>query len=167
MAHRRNVIISILFVILGGPGFVLVYVPLWITHFRVPLSEPWWQMMAAGVLIAAGILPLLESAGRFVTIGRGTLVPTAPTERLVVSGLYRHVRNPMYVGVVTALVGEAILFESRDMAAYVPLIWIACHLFVFFYEEPALARRYGEQYARFKQHVPRWMPRLTAWNGGE
>ena len=165
--HRSNVIISILFVVFGGPGFVLVYLPLWMTHFRVPTSEPWWQMLAAGVLITAGILPLLESAARFVAVGRGTLVPTTPTAHLVVSGFYRHVRNPMYVGVVTSLVGEAILFESRTTAVYVLLVWIAAHLFVCFHEEPTLARRYGEQYVRFKRHVPRWLPRLTAWDGGK
>ncbi len=166
-AHRTNVIISILFVVFGGPGIVLVYLPLWMTHFRVPASEPWWQMLAAGVLIAAGTLPLLESVRRFVYVGRGTLVPTTPTEQLVVSGFYRHVRNPMYVGVVTSLVGEAILFESRVMVVYLILVWLAAHLFVCFHEEPTLARRYGELYVRFKRHVPRWLPRLTAWDGGK
>jgi protein-S-isoprenylcysteine O-methyltransferase Ste14 len=164
-SFRRNLIISILFVIFGGPGIILVYVPLWITHFRLPASEPLWQRLAAGVLIALGTLPLIESARRFVFVGRGTLVPTAPTEHLVVSGFYRHVRNPMYVGVVTALVGEAVLFEGPAMAAYVLLVWLGFHLFVCFHEEPALTRRYGEEYLRFKRYVPRWLPRLTPWTG--
>ncbi len=164
---RRNVIITILFVIFGGPGIVLVYLPLWITRFHVPPSEPWWQMLAAGALIAAGILPLIESARRFVFVGRGTLVPTTPTEHLVVSGFYRYVRNPMYAGVVTALAGEAILFERWAMAVYVLLVWLACHLFVCLHEEPALTRRYGEEYLRFKRHVPRWLPRLAAWHSGK
>jgi protein-S-isoprenylcysteine O-methyltransferase Ste14 len=162
---RRNAIVSILFFVFGGPGIVLIYLPLWITHFRVPPSEPWWQMPAAGVLIFAGILPLIESAFRFVSLGRGTLVPTTPTERLVVSGFYRHVRNPMYVGVVTALVGEAILFESRAMARYLLVVWIASHLFVRLHEEPTLTRHYREQYLRYKHYVPRWLPRLTPWTG--
>jgi protein-S-isoprenylcysteine O-methyltransferase Ste14 len=164
---RRNALISILFLVLGGPGIILVYLPLWMTHFRVPAPQPWWQMLTAGMLIAVGILPLLESARRFVIVGRGTLVPTAPTEHLVASGFYRHVRNPMYVSVVTALAGEAILFASWIMAVYVLLVWLACHLFVCFYEEPKLTRRYGEEYLRFKTHVPRWLPRLTPWNGHE
>ena len=85
----------------------------------------------------------------------------------MVSGFYRYVRNPMYVGGLTALVGEAILFESRAMAVYLALVWTACHLFVCLHEEPVLARRYGEEYARFRAHVHRWVPRLTPWTGGE
>src|ERR1039458_3888615 len=109
---RRNVIVSILFTVFGGPGIGVVYVPLWITRFRVPGGEPWWQMALAAVLIALGVAPGLESVRRFVRVGRGTLMPTVPTEHLVVSGFYRHVRNPMYVGVLVALAGETILFRS-------------------------------------------------------
>jgi protein-S-isoprenylcysteine O-methyltransferase Ste14 len=166
-SSRRNVIVSILFAIFGGPGIVLVYLPFWFTRFRVPAGEPWWQIALAGMLIAAGAAPLVESARRFVYAGRGTLAPTAPTERLVVSGFYRHVRNPMYVGVLMALAGETVLFEIRGMAAYLIIVWLAMHLFVCFYEEPTLTRRYGGEYLRFKQNVPRWVPRLRAWRGGE
>jgi protein-S-isoprenylcysteine O-methyltransferase Ste14 len=163
----RNAIVSMLFFVFGGPGIALIYLPLWITHFRVPPSEPWWQMLTAGLLIFAGILPLIESASRFVSVGRGTLVPTTPTEHLVASGFYRRVRNPMYVGAVTALSGEAILFESRAMTTYLLVVWIACHLFVRLHEEPTLTRRYGEQYLRYKRYVPRWLPRLTPWTGAD
>jgi protein-S-isoprenylcysteine O-methyltransferase Ste14 len=71
----------------------------------------------------------------------------------------------MYVGVVTALVGEAILFESRAMARYLLVVWIASHLFVRLHEEPTLTRHYREQYLRYKHYVPRWLPRLTPWTG--
>jgi protein-S-isoprenylcysteine O-methyltransferase Ste14 len=71
------------------------------------------------------------------------------------------------VGVVTALAGEAILFESRVMVVYLILVWLASHLFVCLHVEPTLTRRYGEQYVRFKRHVPRWLPRLTPWAAGE
>lgn len=162
---RRNAIISILFFVLGGPGLVLIYLPLWITHFRVPPSEPWWQRPTAGVLIVAGILPLIESARRFVSVGRGTLVPATPTEHLVISGFYRTVRNPMYVGVFFALAGEVILFEKRALLLYAATLWLVMHLFVCFYEEPTLTRRYGEQYLRYKRNVLRWLPRLTPWTG--
>jgi len=164
---RRNVIVSILFTIFGGPGIVLVYLPFWLTRFRVPAGEPWWQMALAGVLIAAGVAPLVESARRFIYAGRGTLVPTAPTEHLVVSGFYCHVRNPMYVGVLMALAGETVLFERRGLAAYLAIVWLATHLFVCLYEEPTLGRRYGDDYLRFKQNVPRWVSRLRAWTGGD
>jgi protein-S-isoprenylcysteine O-methyltransferase Ste14 len=166
-SSRRNVVVSILFVIFGGPGFVLVYLPLWITRFRIPAGEPWWQMLLAAVLILAGVSPAFESIQRFVVVGRGTLVPTAPTEHLVVSGFYRHVRNPMYVGILIALAGEAVLFERRAMVAYLAIVWLAVHLFVRFYEEPTLTRRYCDEYLRFKQNVPRWLPRLTPWQGAD
>ena len=164
---RRNAIISILFGVFGGPGIVLVYVPFLITRFRIPAQEAAWQMILAGLLMVVGILPGIESARRFVTVGRGTLVPTNPTEHLVVSGFYRHVRNPMYVGVLTALAGEAVLFERRAMIVYAVIVWLVIHLFICFYEEPTLTRRYGDEYLRFKRHVPRWLPRVTAWDGGE
>jgi protein-S-isoprenylcysteine O-methyltransferase Ste14 len=164
---RRNVIVSILFTIFGGPGFVLVYLPLWITRFRIPDGEPWGQMLLASALILAGVSPAFESIRRFVAVGRGTLMPTAPTEHLVVSGFYRHVRNPMYVGVLIALAGEAVLFERRAMVAYLALVWLATHLFVLLYEEPTLTRRYGDEYLRFKQNVPRWLARLTPWTGAD
>jgi protein-S-isoprenylcysteine O-methyltransferase Ste14 len=164
---RRNVIVSILFTIFGGPGIVLVYLPFWFTRFRVPADEPWGQIALAGVLIATGVAPLVESARRFIYAGRGTLVPTTPTEHLVGSGFYRHVRNPMYVGVLIALAGEAVLFERRGLILYMAIAWLVTHLFVCFYEEPTLTRRYGDEYLRFKRNVPRWLPRVTAWTGGD
>jgi len=164
---RHNIIVSVLFTLFGGPGIVLVYLPLWLTRFRVPAGEPWGQMALAGVLIAVGVAPLVESTRRFIYAGQGTLVPTTPTEHLVVSGLYRFVRNPMYVGVLIALAGEAVLLERRVMALYISIVWLVVHLFVCFYEEPTLGRRYGDEYLRFKQNVPRWLPRLKAWRGGD
>ena len=162
---RRNIVVSILFTIFGGPGIVLVYLPFWLTRFRVPAGEPWWQIALAGVLIAAGVAPLVESARRFIYAGRGTLVPTTPTEHLVVSGFYRHVRNPMYAGVLIALAGEVLLFHSRGLLLFAVLLWLGFHLFVSRYEELTLTRRYGDEYLRFKQNVPRWLPRLKPWQG--
>jgi protein-S-isoprenylcysteine O-methyltransferase Ste14 len=162
---RRGVIVSLLFIVFGGPGLVLVYIPYWLTRFRVPVGESLWQIVLAAALIAAGTAPLFESMKRFVFVGRGTLVPAVPTERLVVSGFYRRMRNPMYTGLLVVLVGEAILFESRDLVLYIAAIWLGTHLFVCFYEEPTLTRRYGVEYLRFKKHVPRWIPRLRPWRG--
>jgi protein-S-isoprenylcysteine O-methyltransferase Ste14 len=162
---RRSVLVSLLFIVFGGPGFVLVYIPYWLTRFHIPASEPEWQIVLAATLIAAGAAPAFESMRRFVIVGRGTLVPAVPTERLVVSGFYRHVRNPMYTGLLVVLLGEAILFESRGLVIYIAAIWLVTHLFVCFYEEPTLTRRYGVEYLRFKKHVPRWIPRLRPWRG--
>jgi protein-S-isoprenylcysteine O-methyltransferase Ste14 len=160
---RTSIAVSALFTIFGGPGILLVYVPYALTRSRIPANEPMGQMMLAGSMIVIGLIPLFDSMGRFIFAGRGTLVPTAPTERLVVSGLYRYVRNPMYVGVLTVLAGEAILLWSADLL----MDWMICalgiHLFVVFYEEPTLMRRHPQDYPRYKDHVPRWLPRLTPW----
>ncbi len=160
-AQRRNIVISILFVVFGGPGITLLYLPLWITRFRMPAHEAAGQKLLAVTLILLGLVPLFEPIVRFIRIGRGTLVPTAPTEQLVVSGLYRYVRNPMYVGVLTVIAGEVLLFASRAMALYAVIVWLCMHLFICFYEEPALTRRYAEYYLAYKRSVPRWLPRLT------
>lgn len=165
MASRRtSIAVSILFTVFGGPGFVLVYIPWWMTHFQVPKKVPGWQELIAGAMIAAGLIPLFASMLRFITEGRGTLVPAVPTEHLVVSGLYRYVRNPMYVGVLTTLAGETVLFARRQMMNYLIVVWIMIYLFVIFYEEPTLAHRHPDDYPRYKSNVPRWLPRLTPWN---
>ena len=159
---RRSVIVSILFTLFGGPGFILVYLPYWITRFRVPVGQPLWQTLAAGVLIFAGLIPLLESIQRFIRKGRGTLMPGVPTEHLMITGLNRYVRNPMYVGVLTAVFGEAILLHSRSMAEYFAIVWLGSELFIRLYEEPTLRRRYGEEYVSYCQQVRRWWPRFKA-----
>ena len=164
-SQRTNAIISILFVVFGGPAFVLVYVPWWLTRFRLPHNEPYWQRALALAVIALGIVPVLESAARFVRVGKGTLVPTAAPERLVVGGLYRYVRNPMYAGVTVCLAAEVMLFRSSALAWELALALIAMNLFVRLYEERKLSRRYGEAYAEFKRNVPRWLPRLSPWSG--
>lgn len=161
----RSIIVSLLFTLLGGPALVLVLIPWWITRFRLPDGELTFQIGIASVLIGVGLIPLFESIIRFVVRGRGTLMPAVPTERLVVSGLYRYVRNPMYIGVVTALVGETLLFRRPQMLLYVMTAWVIMHLFVCLYEEPKLAATFPENFPAFRANVPRWLPRLTPWNG--
>ncbi|MGA2167237.1 MAG: isoprenylcysteine carboxylmethyltransferase family protein [Terracidiphilus sp.] len=160
---RRSIVVSILFTVFGGPGLVLVYLPFAITRFRIPAGEPLWQTLIAAALIFAGLTPLLDSIRRFIYVGRGTLMPTVPTERLVASGLYRYVRNPMYIGVLIALTGEAVLFWNSGLVIEGAVGGLAIHFFVRLYEEPTLARRHPEDYPRYKRHVPRWLPRLTPW----
>jgi protein-S-isoprenylcysteine O-methyltransferase Ste14 len=123
-------------------------------------------MRAAGiVLLVLGLVPLVESFARFVWKGLGTPAPIFPTRYLVVSGLYRYLRNPMYVAVVTIVLGEALLTGSKQLLFYAILIWLGFFLFVRLYEEPALRRRFGAEYQNFCRHVPRWIPRLTPWRG--
>lgn len=162
---RRSALVTVCFALFGGPGFLLAYIPWWMTHFRVPPGEPAWQRAIAIATLLTGLGPLIGSMVRFVFEGRGTLVPGVPTERLVVSGLYRYVRNPMYAGVLLSLAGEVILFQSRDIVVEALIAWLAAHLFILAYEEPTLTRRHPEEYPLYKRHVPRWLPRMTPWAG--
>jgi len=160
---RTSVVVSVLFTLLGGPALVLVLLPWYITHFRIPDGQSPALIVASTALMILGLIPLVESIGRFIVVGRGTLMPAVPTERLVVSGLYRHVRNPMYIGVITTLAGEALLFRSRHMLVYLATVWLLMHTFVCLYEEPRLARTFGDEFQRFRKNVPRWVPRLRPW----
>ena len=159
---RRSIVASVLFTLFGGPGILLALLPWEFTRFRV---VPGWNEAVGWALIVLGLVPLMESIGRFIVVGRGALVPVVPTEHLVVSGLYRFVRNPMYVGVTLVLAGEALLFWSRGVAIELAWVAVAVHLFVSFYEEPRLTRTFGEEYQNYQRHVRRWIPRLTPWNG--
>lgn len=115
------------------------------------------------VLIIAGLPVLIDSFKRFAVEGRGTPAPIAPTRHLVVTGYYRHVRNPMYVAVLAVILGQALLFADLRLLAYGAAFWLACHLFVVFYEEPTLRRSFGADYDAFRANVPRWIPRLRPW----
>lgn len=83
----------------------------------------------------------------------------------MVTGLYRYVRNPMYVGVVSAVLGQSLILESLVLLGYAALVWLVSHLFVVTYEEPALRRTFGKEYQFYCANVPRWIPRLRAWTG--
>ena len=119
---------------------------------------------AVGILlIVAGLPGLVDSFARFALQGLGTPAPIAPTQNLVVTGLYRYVRNPIYVAVVAVILGQAILFGDWRLMAYGGLMWLAFHAFVLAYEEPVLAQQFGTQYEDFRANVPRWIPRLSPW----
>ena len=94
---------------------------------------------------------------------RGTPAPVAPTETLVVTGVYRFVRNPMYLAVLTIILGQALLFGSWGLVLYAAIVFAVVATFVKGYEEPALTRTYGEQYLEYRRNVPGWCPRLTPW----
>ena len=130
---------------------------------------PWSSLpgciAAGGILIVAAIAVLLHAFGRFALEGLGTPAPVAPTERLVIGGIYRHVRNPMYVAVLSIILGQALLFSSWTLFAYAVIGAIVMGSFVRFYEEPTLARRYGDEYETYRRNVPGWLPRPTPWRG--
>jgi protein-S-isoprenylcysteine O-methyltransferase Ste14 len=158
---------SLLFLALA-PGVVAGIVPWWLTGWRVGEPLPYWEAVrAVGVaLVAAGVVVLLQSFRRFVVEGLGTPAPVAPTAALVVGGLYRYVRNPMYLAVASIIVGQALVLGQLVLLPYCAAFVLAVTAFVHWYEEPTLRRVFGEEYERYTRAVPRWVPRRTAWDGG-
>jgi protein-S-isoprenylcysteine O-methyltransferase Ste14 len=100
---------------------------------------------------------------RFVVEGFGTPAPIAAPERLVVGGVYRHVRNPMYVAVLAAIVGQALLLGRLGLLLYAATVWLIAAAFVHWCEEPTLTRRFGTDYEAYRCAVPAWWPRLRSW----
>jgi protein-S-isoprenylcysteine O-methyltransferase Ste14 len=148
-----------------APSSVAGLVPWWITHweFRPPFFDLEATRAVGILLIVAGLPGLVDSFARFALQGLGTPAPIAPTQNLVVTGLYRYVRNPIYVAVVAVILGQGILFGDWRLLIYGGLMWLAFHAFVLAYEEPVLAESFGAQYEDFRANVPRWIPRLTPW----
>jgi len=154
----------VLFLLLA-PGTVAALVPWWISRWRtLPPFFGFTAVRLVGVvLIVAGIPVVLDSFARFALEGMGTPAPVAPPQRLVVGGLYRYVRNPMYVGVLAVILGQGLLLGDARVLSYGAVVWLSFHLFVLGYEEPALRRKFGADYLNFCANVPRWIPRLKPW----
>jgi protein-S-isoprenylcysteine O-methyltransferase Ste14 len=152
---------------LAAPGMVAGVLPWWLSDGWQGAEPPWpWPVRAGGAaLIAGGIARLVHAFARFVTEGRGTPAPVAPTTRLVVGGLYRHVRNPMYVAVLAAIAGQALLLGRPRLLAYGAAVFGAVASFVRWYEEPTLLARYGADYEAYRRGVRAWVPRLRPWDG--
>ena len=151
--------------LLVTPGTVCGLVPLLITGWRRPDDPVAWVDALGWVLVLAGAAVLLHAFVAFAWHGRGTPAPSAPTERLVVEGAYRHVRNPMYVAVLAVVLGQVLLFASWGLFAYLVVLGLTVSAFVHAYEEPTLREAYGAAYEEFCANVPRWLPRLTPWPG--
>ena len=130
-----------------------------------PLPLDGCLQVIGGLLIAAGAAALLDSFARFALQGLGTPAPVFPTRRLIVTGLYRYVRNPMYVVVVAIIVGQGLLLRNTRVLEYGALVWLGFHLFVVAYEEPTLRVSFGTEYEAFCTGVPRWIPRSSPWPG--
>ena len=142
------------------PGTLLGIVPWLLLHSSGEAVMPLPSIWLIGLLpFCVGVILYFWCAGAFTFIGRGTPAPIDAPVFLVRSGPYRWVRNPMYIGVLSVLIGEAILFHSLSLVWCALLAGIAVHLFVVFYEEPSLRRRFGESYETYLRTVPRWLPR--------
>ena len=145
-----------------APGTVAVLGPWLLTGWS---GTGWWPpaRVIGGALILVGGLVLVQAFTRFVVEGLGTPAPVAPTEHLVVGGLYRYVRNPMYLAVVATILGQALVFGRLVLVVYAIVVAAAMWAFATWYEEPALVRQFGAEYERYKSAVPGWWPRLRPW----
>jgi protein-S-isoprenylcysteine O-methyltransferase Ste14 len=155
---------SALFLVLA-PGTVTVLIPWLLTGFQWRSAPDAWNVLRAlgALLILAGASFVVSAFVRFVREGLGTPAPVAPPTTLVVGGVYRYVRNPMYLAVTAVIVGEALLLRQPVLLLVAAVSLAAMMAFVKLYEEPTLARRFGEDYARYRAAVPGWWPRLTPW----
>jgi protein-S-isoprenylcysteine O-methyltransferase Ste14 len=166
VGKSRAAVGSLIFLAVA-PGTVAGLGPWWLTGWAVgeappPVAAPLRSVGA--VLVLVGAAALLHAFGRFVVEGLGTPAPVAPPERLVIGGLYRYVRNPMYVAVLLAIVGQALLLVQPVLLVYAAVVGLAMASFVYGYEEPTLSARFGAAYDAYRSAVPAWWPRLRAWH---
>ena len=148
-----------------APGIVAGLIPYWLTGWRMETPLPFWvllHLIGAVVTLCAALILIIAFA-RFVTEGIGTPAPVAPTRRLVVGGLYRYVRNPMYIAVVAAIVGQMLLLGQLGLLWYAAIVGAMMYAFARWVEEPMLLDRFGREYAEYRREVPGWWPRLRPW----
>jgi protein-S-isoprenylcysteine O-methyltransferase Ste14 len=154
------------------PFMVVVVIPTIILHFTglggmaVQRPAPWnvLLLIGAGVLLSIGLLLFATTVALFARIGRGTLAPWNPPQHLVIVGPYRHIRNPMISGGLFILLAEALFFGAPPLWGLLAVFFVLNLIYIPLVEEPGLEKRFGEEYIRYKQHVPRWIPRLTAYS---
>ena len=162
---KRGAAVGSLIFLVAQPGLMGGFVPYWLTGGWESEDPPVVLVLAGLVLLAAGLGFLAHTVIRFAVEGLGTPSPVAPTQNLVVGGVYRYLRNPMYVAVIAVILGQAAILGRPVLLAYAAIFWLVVASFVRFYEEPTLSRRYGEQYAAYRRAVRGWWPRLTPWDG--
>jgi protein-S-isoprenylcysteine O-methyltransferase Ste14 len=165
MSERLKAIAGSIVFLFVAPGIVAGLIPWGISGWRLDsplLSFEPLRWVGVLLLLLGGVL-LFETFSRFALQGLGTPAPIAPTKTLVVTGSYRFVRNPMYLAVVSLILGQALLFGNLAVLVYGLVVWLTVHAFVLVYEEPTLSGDYGEQYERYRRNVRRWIPRLTPW----
>jgi protein-S-isoprenylcysteine O-methyltransferase Ste14 len=150
---------------LAAPGVAVGLIPWLLTRWQAREPLPYWAPLRVlgGLLLLAGLVALIQAFVRFVVEGLGTPAPVAAPERLVVGGVYRYVRNPMYVAVLAAIVGQALLLGRLVLLLYAAAAWLVVAAFVRLYEEPTLAHRFGADYEAYRRAVPAWRPRLRPW----
>jgi protein-S-isoprenylcysteine O-methyltransferase Ste14 len=162
-ATRGRAALGSLLFLAVAPGIVVGLIPWWLTDGWTPGTTVAALQAIGWVLIVLGVGAVLWAFGQFVVEGLGTPAPIAPTRTLVIGGLYRYVRNPMYVSLLLAIAGQALVLGRWNLLAYAVIVWIFPALFVKFYEEPTLVKTYGAAYEEYRRNVPAWIPRLRPW----
>ncbi|MFW9847104.1 MAG: methyltransferase family protein [Candidatus Thorarchaeota archaeon] len=154
------------------PVTVTILVPLailllsdWTTPWLLEIPLNCLTAVTSVVFVIGGLYLLASTIRMFAIIGQGTLAPWNPTQRLVIHGIYRYVRNPMITGVLLILLGESIFFASLMISIWLLVFFIGNHVYFIKSEEPGLVARFGDDYLRYAENVPRWIPRRTPWDG--
>lgn len=156
-----NVLKTLLFLVVV-PGTVAGWVPYGLGGWRsgLPTIELGVGRHTGWLLLLPGLAALLWSVWEFAVRGHGTPAPIDPPKTFVASGLYRFVRNPMYLGVLVTVLGQFLLYENWNVLIYASVLASVFHMFVRLYEEPTLQRLFGSEYAGYCREVPRWIPRV-------
>ena len=164
MEKRKAALGSAAFFVLA-PGGVAGLIPWLLTRWE---ALPFWlpPRILGALLLLTALAVLISSFARFVAEGFGTPAPVAPPDRLVVGGFYRFVRNPMYLAVLSLIIGQALVLGQLILLGYAVVVTAAFAAMVRWHEEPALHRQFGEQYDTYREAVPGWLPRLRPWNPG-
>jgi protein-S-isoprenylcysteine O-methyltransferase Ste14 len=149
----------------AAPGTVAGLVPWLLTWWEMRDPMPGWIVarVLGVLLIAAGLVVVVHAFYRFVVEGLGTPLPAAAPKHLVIGGVYRYVRNPMYVALLGVVLGQALLLAQWNLVVYAAIMWAVTASFVRFYEEPHLLREFGADYNIYRHAVPAWLPRLRPW----
>jgi len=164
MSKRDALIGSIAFFFVA-PFMVAGVIPWLITHWQVGGDGSLTLTIIGALMAIAGLAALVDCFVRFALQGGGTPAPIAPTQELVVSGLYRYVRNPMYLAVLLLIFGQMLIFANAGLLAYGVAVALTVHFFVLGYEEPTMKKSFPEAYALYSENVGRWLPRLSPWRG--
>ena len=162
-AERARAIAGSAAFLIAAPGVAAGLVPWLITGWEIEERLPDAIRLAGAVLVAIAALALLYAFAEFALEGLGTPAPIAPTRHLVVGGVYRFVRNPMYIAVLSMIAGQALIWGSAALVIYGASLGTAFALFVRLYEEPTMRATYGAEYERYRAAVPGWIPRLRPW----
>jgi len=161
--HIRAILALPFMVLIVIPSILLYYSDFVIFSYQLSVFLEVVFKITGGLFLLLGLVFLIGNIVTFAKIGNGTLAPWDPPTKLVVTGMYRYVRNPMITGVMFILIAESLLTLSLYISCWAVLFIFGSVVLIPIIEEPQLEKRFGDDYRLYKRHVPRWIPRWTAW----